>query len=71
MNTNIWHDFFMGADIVFIPVPVVPEGNKGRQLTAAVVSRQRGRWSLCSSARTFLRPSLSRRLTRAEGLGER
>jgi hypothetical protein len=29
LNTNIWHDFFMGADIVFVPVPVLPEGNKG------------------------------------------
>jgi hypothetical protein len=26
VNTNIWHDFFMGADIVFRPVPVLPEG---------------------------------------------
>jgi hypothetical protein len=26
LNTNIWHDFFMGADIVFRPVPVAPEG---------------------------------------------
>jgi polyisoprenoid-binding protein YceI len=26
VNTNIWHDFFMGADIVFRPAPVTPEG---------------------------------------------
>ena len=27
VNTNIWHDFFMGFDIVFHPAP--PESNKG------------------------------------------
>jgi hypothetical protein len=26
LNTNIWRDFFMGADIVFRPTPVSPEG---------------------------------------------
>jgi hypothetical protein len=26
LNTNIWHDFFMGADIVFRPAPIRPEG---------------------------------------------
>jgi hypothetical protein len=26
LNTNIWHDFFMGADIVFRPVAVPQEG---------------------------------------------
>jgi polyisoprenoid-binding protein YceI len=29
VNTNIWHDFFMGADIVFRPAPVTPEGRGG------------------------------------------
>jgi hypothetical protein len=29
VNTNIWHDFFMGFDIVFRPAPVSAEGSKG------------------------------------------
>lgn len=28
-NTNIWHDFFMGADIVFRPATVEGAGNRG------------------------------------------
>jgi len=28
LNTNIWHDFFMGADIVFRRVPVLPEAKR-------------------------------------------
>lgn len=28
VNTNIWHDFFMGADIVFRPAPVGDTGGK-------------------------------------------
>ena len=29
VNTNIWHDFFMGADIVFRPTPPDREGRQG------------------------------------------
>jgi hypothetical protein len=28
-NTNIWHDFFMGADIVFHPAPAENSGGRG------------------------------------------
>ena len=30
VNTNIWHDFFMGFDIVFRQAPMTESGNKGR-----------------------------------------
>jgi len=29
VNTNIWHDFFMGADIVFRPAPPGSSGSRG------------------------------------------
>ena len=29
VNTNIWHDFFMGFDIVFRPAPPESSGSKG------------------------------------------